>query len=82
MLNSQQAFVVPSYAIHPPRMDLTQSPVGWSIWSFTDLDWHLLRGLPANAWLRRYRFSGDAAEAERLLAECEWAERWGGDDTE
>ncbi len=77
MLNPQQAFVVPSNADQQPSKYLTQSHVGWSLWTFTDLDWHLLSGLPANAWFRRYRFSGDTAEAERLLAECEWAERWG-----
>ena len=80
MLTSQQAFVIP----YPPREGLAQSAVGWSIWSFTDLDWHLLRGLPASSWLRRYRFSNseETAEAERLLADCEWAERWGEGDAE
>lgn len=67
---TEQAFVIPSSAI--PSAD---SCIGWSIWTFTDLDWHLLRGLPAHTWLRRYRFADDVNEAASLLAECdaEWA---------
>jgi hypothetical protein len=67
---SSQAFVIPS------GVETVPSHAGWSIWTFTDLDWHLLRGLPAHAWLRRYRFTADTEEAESLLAECadcEWA---------
>ena len=69
----QQAFTIP----FSPRADLTPSRAGWSIWTFTDLDWHLLRGLPEGGWLRRYRCCEDVNE-ETLLAECQWAEEWGG----
>ena len=61
----EQAFVIPQTHAEHAR------PHGWTIWTFTDLDWHLLRGMPAHAWLRRYRFASDVEEAERLLADCE-----------
>ena len=72
----QEEFIIPCTAFTTSTQD---RPTGadWSIWAFTDLDWHLLRGLPAGGWLRRY--SGDWADrfdAETLLAECQWAEEW------
>ena len=68
-----QAFVIPSSAFPLPAAlpSADAAHFGWSIWTFTDLDWHLLRGLPAHAWLRRYRFTADTDEAESLLAECD-----------
>jgi hypothetical protein len=66
MLTVQHAFEIPYH----PRVDLAPSQVGWSIWSFTALDWHLLHTLPAHPWLRRYRCASETAEAEGLLAEC------------
>ena len=62
---TEQAFVIPPCEI-PPQ----DSRNGWSIWTFTDLDWHLIRGLPAHTRERRVRFGDDANEAASLLAEC------------
>ena len=67
----QEAFIIPfdSTDDYLPAAD-------WSIWTFTDLDWHLLHGLPAGAWLRRGDYWVDRFESETLLAECRWAEEW------
>lgn len=63
-----QAFAIP----YSPHVDLLPSCAGWSIWAPTDLDWHLLSGLPAST--RAYLGSADRVSEETLLAECQWAE--------
>lgn len=62
-LSSEQVFIIP----YLNRMD--PSPKGWSIWSFTDLDWSLLTGLPGKSRMREY-YCEDLEEGESLLAEC------------
>lgn len=52
-----------------PRGASVYPTKGWTIWTFTDLDWLLMQGLPVNAYLRRYRCE-DLEESQRLLAEC------------
>jgi hypothetical protein len=59
----EQAFSIP----YLNRVD--PSPRGWSIWTFTDLDWMLLSGLPGKGYMRKY-YCEDLEESHRLLAEC------------
>lgn len=60
---SEHAFVIP----YQNRVD--PSPVGWSIWTFTDLDWALLSALPGKYYMNAY-LAEDLEYSERLLAEC------------
>ena len=62
-LSTGQAFLIPYHNMVEP------SPVGWSIWTFTDLDWALLRGLPGTSYMRKY-YCEDLEEGQRILAEC------------
>ena len=59
---TEQAFMIP----YLNRMD--PSPKGWSIWTFTDLDWSLLSGLPGKSYMRRY-YCEELEEGQRLLAD-------------
>ena len=62
-MTSEQAFIIP----YLNKMD--PSPKGWSIWTFTDLDWSLLGSLPEKSYMRQY-YCEEVEEAEGLLAEC------------
>lgn len=62
-LSSEQVFCIP----YLNKMD--PSPKGWSIWTFTDLDWSLLGALPGKSYMRQY-YCEDVEATERLLAEC------------
>jgi hypothetical protein len=59
----EQGFAIPYVNTVEP------SPVGWSIWKMTDLDWSILRGLPGRAATRQY-FVEDIEDGRRLMAEC------------
>lgn len=57
-------------ALEMPRSGGSLYPTkGWTIWTFTDLDWLIMQGLPMNAYLRRYHCE-DLEESQRLLADC------------
>ena len=60
MTSTEQVFAIP----YLNRVD--PSPKGWSIWTFTDLDWALV--LPKSVG-RKYQCE-DLEEAELLLAGC------------
>ena len=62
-LSSEQVFMIPY--LH--KMD--PSPTGWSIWSFTDLDWSLISALPGKSKMGEY-YCKDLEEEQHLLAEC------------
>jgi hypothetical protein len=40
---------------------------GWSIWTFTDLDWAIIGGLHEKGYVN---YCEDLEEGQRLLAEC------------
>jgi hypothetical protein len=61
--NTGQAFVIP--CLH----STDTSSQGWTIWTFTDLDWLIMQGLPVNAYLLLYHCE-DIEEGQRLLADC------------
>jgi hypothetical protein len=63
-LSSEQVFTIPCLNKVDP------SPKGWSIWTFTDLDWSILGSLPVKSCTREY-FCADLEEEQRLLAECD-----------
>jgi hypothetical protein len=42
---------------------------GWTIWTFTDLDWLIMQGLPVQARHARCHLE-DLEEGQRLLADC------------
>ena len=56
-------------ALEMPRSGNLYPSKGWTIWTFTDLDWLIMQGLPVNAYLRRYHCE-DLEESQLLLAEC------------
>ena len=60
-LSAEQMFVIP----YLNRVD--PSPIGWSIWTFTDLDWALLSGRREKGYVN---YCEDLEEGQRLLAEC------------
>jgi hypothetical protein len=60
---SEQAFMIPYLNKVDP------SPKGWSIWTFTDLDWYLLSGLPGKSYMRRY-YCEELEDGQHLLADC------------
>ena len=49
------------------------SPKGWSIWTFTDLDWSLIGNLPGKSRMGKF-YCEDLEDGQRLLAEC--SDRW------
>lgn len=56
-----------------PRSTCPYPSKAWTIWTFTDLDWLIMQGLPVKAYMRRY-YCEDLEESQRLLDEC-WNER-------
>jgi hypothetical protein len=48
------------------HMTLKQE-IGWSIWTFTDLDWAIIGGLHEKGYVN---YCEDLEEGQRLLAEC------------
>ncbi len=60
---AEQVFAIP----YLNKMD--PSPKGWSIWTFTDLDWCLLRALPGKSYIKEYQCE-DLEEGQHLLQEC------------
>jgi len=59
----EQAFII------PPLGHRSRASKGWSIWTFTDLDWCIMAGLPGTAYMRTYHCE-DLEDGQRLLAEC------------
>jgi hypothetical protein len=62
-LSTEQEFILPYLNLMDP------SARGWSIWSFTDLDWSIVSGLPKTTRMRTYHCE-DVEDGQRLLAEC------------
>ena len=60
---TEHAFIIPY------RNRLEPSSRGWSIWTFTDLDWALLSSLPGKYYMRAYCCE-ELECNERLLTEC------------
>lgn len=58
-----QGFIIPSLNSTP------KSPKGWTVWTFTDMDWLIMQGLPVKAYVRRFHCE-EVEEGQRLLAEC------------
>jgi hypothetical protein len=64
-LSSEQAFIIPYLNNMDPSAKV------WSIWTFTDLDWSLMRGLPVRRYMRGY-YCDELEEDQRILADCGW----------
>lgn len=60
---SGQGFVIPALNSTP------KSSKGWTVWSFTDMDWLLMQGLPIKCYLQRFHCE-DVEDGQRLLADC------------
>ena len=59
----EQAFAIPCLH-HSPR-----HAKGWTVWTFTDLDWLIMQGLPVKSYMRSYSCQ-ELEEHQKLLAEC------------
>lgn len=58
-----QGFIIPALNSTP------KSRNGWTVWTFTDMDWLLMQGLPVQCYLKRFRCE-DVEDGQRLLSEC------------
>lgn len=58
-----QGFVIPALNCTP------KSSKGWTVWTFTDMDWLLMQGLPVKCYLHRFHCE-DEEDGRRLLSEC------------